>query len=427
MNTYDKMKQNFEEIVRNSVNSHEMPYETGAWETFQKNAIPTSPFYAINLFIAIAIFAVLGTATAYVVNQEKSIFESEKQISSIDKVVVENAKTIENKSLNKTPQTETEEIKDKTETAPITKNSDKPEKHISVVPNSTEERKNDLGQESQTERPYSVTQRAENQETETIKPENAKASFFLPKTICSGETVYLTSEENKISHTYEWRIDNELTLKGSIQKFIAKSAGLKSVSLVILNENGNILAEETQSIEVKNSPEISMEVQHDEFSIKNNYDFEVTHSSNATHSWDLGDGTKSNQRNFSHSYTKAGIYNVVCKSKTEFGCTKSVSQQIEIPGIYNFRKDYGFSPNGDNMNDLFIPVELSSLNVKFSMNIYARNGQLIYTTNSFQNPWNGLLPDGTRCPFGSYVWVVTLTNEFGNKEVYKGTITNVSN
>ena len=421
------MKQNFEEIVRNSVNSHEMPYENGAWETFQKKGNPTVPFYATKWFIAIVTCVVLGTATAYLVNNKKWKFESEKQISSIDTVVVESVKTMENNTLNKTPQIEPEGIKEKTETAPITKNSDKPEKHISVVPNSTEERKNDLGQESQTERPYSVTQRAENQVTETVKLESATASFYLPKTICSGETIYLTSKENNISHTYEWRIDNEPTLKGSIQKFITKSAGLKSVSLVILNENGNILAEETQSIEVKNSPEISMEVQHDEFSIKNNYDFEVTHSSNATHSWDLGDGTTSNERNFSHSYTKAGIYNIVCKSTTEFGCTKSVSQKIEIPGIYNFRKDYGFSPNGDNMNDLFIPVELSSLNVKFSMNIYARNGQLIYTTNSFQNPWNGLLPDGTRCPFGSYIWVVTLTNEFGNKEVYKGTITNVSN
>ena len=61
------------------------------------------------------------------------------------------------------------------------------------------------------------------------------------------------------------------------------------------------------------------------------------------------------------------------------------------------------------------------------MSIYARNGQLLYTSTSIDKPWDGRMKDGSTCTFGSYVWVVSLTNNLNEKEVYKGTITNVSN
>jgi hypothetical protein len=61
------------------------------------------------------------------------------------------------------------------------------------------------------------------------------------------------------------------------------------------------------------------------------------------------------------------------------------------------------------------------------MVIYSRNGEPVYTTTSVDQPWDGRLANGKQSSFESFVWVVTLTNEFGVKETYKGTVTNVNN
>ncbi len=415
------MKQNFEEIVRNSVNSHEMPYEKGAWETFQKNATPATPLDVTKWFIALAVFVVLGITATYFLNQEQVELKNEPQISSVTSPESNNLKALTNKAKNKPVLLEQEK---KTTETQSPKKRKKPERSIPLTLSKADKVEKANKQDNKDEIANPVKNKAHDRAPIKLK---AQASFYLPKTICLGETIYLTSDESKISHSYTWRINNELSLNGSIQKYVAQTTGTISISLLVLSEKGEVLAEQTKSIEVKALPEVTIEVTQDEYSILNNQQLEALSKANDNISWDLGDGTKSSERSFSHSYQKSGTYNIICRSTSQFGCEQSASAKIEIPGIYNIRKDYGFSPNGDNINDHFIPVELKDLNVKFSMRIYSKNGQLIYTTNSYLKPWNGILPNGAICSFGSYVWIVTLTNEFGNEEVYKGTVTNVIN
>lgn len=70
---------------------------------------------------------------------------------------------------------------------------------------------------------------------------------------------------------------------------------------------------------------------------------------------------------------------------------------VDIPNI--------FSPNGDGVNDFFFPRGLLSRGLtEFSMNIYNRWGQLIYTTNSTEGRgWDGKFNDVPQ-PQGVYVY-----------------------
>lgn len=428
MNDTDKMKQNFEETIRNVVINHELPYENGAWETFQKNTVKPIPFYTTKWFMTLAIVAVLGTITLFVI--ESNYSQDGKKEMAVNESITKNHALVNHLDGTKNnhvgmERTINESQKEEFNTPTSTSEKIKSTKEkVSTETKETPEPKK-INEENVTQKlPTTLSS------PDSIIPEpetRTKANFYLPKSICSGETIYLTSEENKIAHSYEWQLNNGTTLNGSIQKYTPNTNGLELITLKITNSQGVVLAKQTRSIEIKKLPELTLEIENDELSIKNNYNFEATNSQNGSLTWDLGDGTKSNEKEVSHSFKKAGIYDITCNIISENGCAKSVTKKLEIPGIYNFRKDYGFSPNGDNINDLFIPIELTTLGVQFTMNIYARNGQLIYTTNTVQNPWNGRLADGTRSSFGSYVWVVTLTNEFGNQEVYKGTVTNVSN
>lgn len=420
------MKQNFEKIIRDSVNNHEMPYENGAWESFQKNVTKASPFYTTKWFAVIVISAVVLTTFFAIMGIQET--QSPTQVKSSMPLSL-NTETVDIK--NTMPVEDLEKIE--TNTTQLKHPNKKPRettptKELIPTTNPIVPKKQKTNDSLALKQPNNPTNKDVDQpQLSTESNSAATAKFYLPKTVCSGETIYLTSEENNITRSYQWQINNKIRLSGSIQKFTPRAEGLETITLLIYDEEGNKLAEQTKSIEIKSAPKLTLEIENDQNSIKNNYNLNVFNSNNENLYWDLGDGTKSNQKEVYHTYKKAGIYTVSCKSKTQFGCESSVETKIEIPGIYNFRKDYGFSPNGDNINDYFIPVELSTLGVNFTMNIYARSGQLIYSSNSRENPWNGMLANGTRCPFGSYVWVVSLTNEFGNEEIYKGTVTNVSN
>ena len=82
---------------------------------------------------------------------------------------------------------------------------------------------------------------------------------------------------------------------------------------------------------------------------------------------------------------------------------------LEIPNV--------FTPNGDGINDLFVPIVSKGI---ISMNtlIYNRWGNKIFETNRLLIEWNGQdVSDGT------YFWIVYYTDKNGNLNSLKGFVT----
>jgi gliding motility-associated-like protein len=80
-----------------------------------------------------------------------------------------------------------------------------------------------------------------------------------------------------------------------------------------------------------------------------------------------------------------------------------------------------FTPNKDNLNDLFhpIPVGISKINY---FRIYNRYGQLVYSSDGSENSgWDGTLK-GREQPGGVYAWVVSATTYTGSPVSKKGTV-----
>lgn len=75
-----------------------------------------------------------------------------------------------------------------------------------------------------------------------------------------------------------------------------------------------------------------------------------------------------------------------------------------------------FSPNGDNMNDWFTPVEARGIQ-GIRTKIYNRWGQLIYETTDPQIMW-----DGGDYPEGVYFWVVELEDVLGEHRTFDGSL-----
>lgn len=80
-----------------------------------------------------------------------------------------------------------------------------------------------------------------------------------------------------------------------------------------------------------------------------------------------------------------------------------------------------FTPNNDGKNDLFIPFPVGIKELKY-FRVYNRWGQLIYSTTSLHQGWDGKF-SGAEQPSGVYVWMaqaITKDNKIINK---KGSVT----
>ena len=71
----------------------------------------------------------------------------------------------------------------------------------------------------------------------------------------------------------------------------------------------------------------------------------------------------------------------------------------------------GFSPNGDGLNDIFVIKNLPN-NQKVNVEIYGRDGALVYKNEDYKNDWDGRrsTTDKSGIPVGTYFYLVRLSN-----------------
>lgn len=81
-----------------------------------------------------------------------------------------------------------------------------------------------------------------------------------------------------------------------------------------------------------------------------------------------------------------------------------------------------FSPNGDGVNDVFyFKTKYPEDIISFSMSIYNRKGNRVFTTNNLNDGWDGNY-NGTPQPISSYYYMIQYTFD-GVEEFVKGDIT----
>ena len=80
-----------------------------------------------------------------------------------------------------------------------------------------------------------------------------------------------------------------------------------------------------------------------------------------------------------------------------------------------------FTPNNDNINDLFTPIlNLASENIE--LQIYSRWGNLLHTEINSNPIWNGLEDNSTPFEDGTYYYIILYTDKCGEKKSTSGFI-----
>lgn len=105
--------------------------------------------------------------------------------------------------------------------------------------------------------------------------------------------------------------------------------------------------------------------------------------------WDFGDGSQISIQSPSHIYTLSGNFVVTQTVSNNYNCQDSTSITIVVNESGLVYIPNSFTPNGDGLNDIFLPVCTYIQPVDFSMHIFNRWGNEVFHTNDITLGWDG--------------------------------------
>ena len=139
--------------------------------------------------------------------------------------------------------------------------------------------------------------------------------------------------------------------------------------------------------------------------------------------WNFGDGvnTTSILKYPIFVYGESGSYTVSLIVTNNDGCTDTTSHTIIIEPVFSIYIPNAFTPDGDGINDSFIPQGAEFID--FEMEIYNRWGEKIYYTANIDRAWDGKSKSGNEIQEGVYVYKIWVKDFKDEIHYYVGNVT----
>jgi len=229
--------------------------------------------------------------------------------------------------------------------------------------------------------------------------------------VCLPSNVTFTNASIGTFTSTTWNLSNGTSFNGNQFTTTFNTLGCFDVTLLITDANG-CTADTTVSNAVcvvpgpsaafvTGTPEIDFVTGEMEF---------INNSQNYTGSmWTFGDGGNSTLDNPIHFYPSSTIdaYNVMLVVYDANGCSDTAIAVVESSDVIRLTVPNAFTPNGDGLNDLFIPVISNPEQAKYyQFDVFNRWGQIVFSSNKPGEGWDGKYK-GKLCPFGTYNWKVS--------------------
>lgn len=249
-------------------------------------------------------------------------------------------------------------------------------------------------------------------------------SDFLPqiRSGCVPLVVPFANSSTGIGNSYNWTFGDGKTDNVTTPEHIFTQPGIYSVALTARNIHG-CLADTTYKdlIEVYALPNGQFAANPEIANILAPVVQFQNYSSNvATYLWDLGDSSTSTEWSPNHLYEDTGNYSITLMLVSPNGCVDTVRGIIRVEDNFSFYIPNAFSPNGDGVNDSFRGYGVAIK--KYLLNIYNRWGELIYTTDNYDKPWDGQV-NSNFVQSDVYVYRIALTDHHGASHTYLGNVT----
>ena len=232
-----------------------------------------------------------------------------------------------------------------------------------------------------------------------------------PTILCQGTPVQFTDQSNAPNSTVASRLwifgDGSTSTQTNPTKTYAQP-GVYTVKLVVTSAEGCVSDTSSNTVTVYLQPVIDA---GPSFIVPQGttITFSATANSNTvpsflwTPSAGLSNPTTLNPSvvaNFDQIYTLTATVQGTCTA-TDF-ITVRIIRPLKIPNA--------FSPNGDGINDTWEIENLTDY-VGSTINVFSRDGQLVFTSVGYSRPWDGTFK-GKPLPLATYYYVIELRNGF---------------
>ncbi|HRY97499.1 MAG TPA: choice-of-anchor L domain-containing protein [Bacteroidales bacterium] len=256
----------------------------------------------------------------------------------------------------------------------------------------------------------------------SVQPHPSVGYYALNNEGCPPLTVSFRDTSSNVNPgaVYHWTFGNGGTAFQPNPDFTYTESGLYDISLSITNPNGCqtkliypglVHAYEVPQAVLRHSPGYGTE-----FNPLIKF-FDRSEGNVVQWTWSTGDGQIYYVPDFHHQYADTGRFEVSLIVMNDLGCSDTMRAWVEIRPDYTFYVPNAFTPDGDNLNDVF---RISGLNVNgFSLNIFDRWGGLVFESHDIDMGWDGTIR-GSQAPVGLYVVVVYFTDVNGLRRSHYG-------
>ncbi|MFN3917524.1 MAG: PKD domain-containing protein [Flavobacteriales bacterium] len=142
-----------------------------------------------------------------------------------------------------------------------------------------------------------------------------------------------------------------------------------------------------------------------------------------TYAWEFGDGNTSNAYAPHHIYQDTGTYIIQLVVFNQYGCSDTAYKQVIVVSNPSMYMPNAFSPNGDGVNDVLMPVFYSYEGSEYTFQVFDRNGGVVFETFDMNQGWDGTVR-GDKPVLGTYVWrIVVKKPNSATPEEYTGHVT----
>jgi gliding motility-associated-like protein len=239
---------------------------------------------------------------------------------------------------------------------------------------------------------------------------------------CPGETLNTTLRLNNTSATVQW-YQNSSAISGATSLTYQPQNSNNNTYWAELKQNG--CTDTSRSFRVYNSTVPVAEFQTEKilcvgkpasFTNKST----IAGNEQLSYEWEFSDGVILNGKNITRTFTTPGNYSLTLTAKTPGGCFDEERKDITVTDDCGVYIPTGFTPNGDGLNDLLTPL-LSGVKTFKRFSIYNRYGNMMYSTNSAGEGWDGRYM-GVLQPTGVFVWLLEYVNKNDQPITLRGVV-----
>jgi len=416
----------FEEFFRDALKEHEVPYNGADWNVFEKKLESTvkKNFYKKVKYTSfgIAIVALLATLTYFYSIPEKS--ENKPiEITFPVEPIKNSYNASENDAYNNTPAESTKRTVSKhmpTEHAHTKTNNALPidsETLLSTTDiNPADNKHNDNDNNNEP-----VSNSINNNEIKSISKLHIAVNKMV---VCADEDVLFFPSITNPNFDYFWDFGNGIKTSKINPTIAFNTHGEYDVTLSV--KQNEVLYSASIKITVNPNPKADFQFDIVQEGLAYPQVIFTDKSEDVLYwQWDFGDSKISYEQNPLHVYfiNSDKKINVSLNAMNVHGCKSKVERMLEFSNIFDLMAPNAFSPDGDGLNDYFIPKALELYDIPFEMIIYDRAGTIVYNTKNKSYPWDGRIAQTGFIPeSGTFVWIVIIKDKNNNNVKYSGTV-----